>query len=65
MLRCMIDDIATNDVPVYKWLRDVMAQLGNDGMSSDESDVDDRGMPFYRVKLLPVVKKYRKGTGYR
>src|ERR1700722_7543818 len=53
MLQCMIDDIATDDVPVYEWLQDVVTRLGNDGMSSDESDVDEWGRTVYAVKQLP------------
>jgi hypothetical protein len=53
MLGRMIDDIATDDTPVYQWLQDLVLRLGNDGMSSDESGVDENGTTVYLVKQLP------------
>lgn len=37
---------------VWKWLSEVVKELGPDGMSSDESDEEDL-MPVFRVKPMP------------
>jgi len=43
----------TTDVPIWQWLRELVEKLGEDGMSSDESDTDQwTGLPTYRVKHL-------------
>jgi len=46
------------DVPIWRWLRELVEKLGEDGMSSDESDTYQRtGLPTYRVKHLRWRRK--------
>ena len=47
-----------NDEAVWRWLHTVVEKLGEDGMSSDESDTDARtGLPIYRVKNMKWRRK--------
>jgi len=47
------EEEAANDLPVWRWLKTVLTKLGEDGMSSDESDTDQRtGLPIYQVKNM-------------
>lgn len=39
------------DLAIWKWLLELMRRLGSDGMSSDESDIEDL-RTVYRVKIL-------------
>jgi hypothetical protein len=42
------------DTPIWKWLRHLIKTLGEEGTSSDESEVDDRtGSTIYRVHKMP------------
>jgi len=48
----------SNDLPIWHWLHTVITKLGEDGMSSDESDTDERtGLPIYRVKNMTWRRK--------
>ena len=50
-----------SDEAVWRWLSTVVEKLGEDGMSSDESDTDTRtGLPIYRVKNM----KWRHKMAY-
>jgi hypothetical protein len=50
-----------SDEAVWRWLSTVVEKLGEDGMSSDESDTDTRtGLPIYRVKNM----KWRRKMAY-
>ena len=41
------------DLGAWKWLLDLLHHLGEDGMSSEESDIDARtGMEVYHVKEM-------------
>jgi len=52
MIDVKLETCAT-DVSIWQWLQEVTERLGEDGMSSDESDTDQRtGFPIYRVKHL-------------
>jgi len=43
----------TTDVLIWRWLQELVEKLEKDGMSSDESDTNQRtGLPTYRVKHL-------------
>lgn len=42
------------DTPIWKWLRQLIKTLGEDGTSSDESEVDEQtGHTIYRVHKMP------------
>jgi len=42
------------DTPIWKWLRRLIKTLGEEGTSSDESDVDEQtGHTIYRVHKMP------------
>jgi len=57
MIDVKLETCAT-DVSIWQWLREVTERLGEDGMSSDESDTDQRtGLPIYRVKHLRWRRK--------
>lgn len=46
-------DDEESDVAIWKWLRELLTNLGSDGMSSDDSDVDDeRYRNIYRVTFV-------------
>jgi hypothetical protein len=60
MLGIMVEEIATDDVEIYEWLRNVVETLGNEGMSSDESSVEDDGTVIYAVKQLPWRRRIDK-----
>jgi hypothetical protein len=45
-------DDEESDVAIWKWLRDLLTKLGSDGMSSDDSDIDDRHRKIYRVTFM-------------
>ena len=52
-----LEECAT-DAPIWQWLCDVIEKLGEDGMSSDESDTDERtGLPIYRVTNMKWRRK--------
>ena len=56
------EEEAANDLPVWRWLKTVLTRLGEDGMSSDESDTDQRtGLPIYQVKNM----KWRRKMAYQ
>jgi hypothetical protein len=38
---------------MWKWLRDIVVQLGPEGMSSDESEIEDKVRIVYNAKVLP------------
>jgi hypothetical protein len=43
-----------SDTPIWKWLRQLIKTLGEDGTSSDESEVDEEtGFTIYRVHKMP------------
>jgi len=43
----------TTDVLIWRWLQELVEKLEKDGMSSDESDTNQRtGLPTYCVKHL-------------
>ena len=47
-----------NDETIWRWLHTVVEKLGEDGMSSDESDTDSRtGLLIYRVKNMKWRRK--------
>jgi hypothetical protein len=42
------------DTPIWEWLRRLIKTLGEDGTSSDESEVDEQtGSTIYRVHKMP------------
>ncbi len=42
------------DVPLWEWIEKLVLSLGEDGMSSDESEIDDRTLESrLRVNVLP------------
>jgi hypothetical protein len=42
------------DTPIWKWLRQLIKTLGEDGTSSDESEVDEQtGYTIYRAHKMP------------
>ena len=45
---------------IWKWLRQVIQGLGHDGMSSEESDVEDDMDTILRVKTLPWRRNLEK-----
>jgi hypothetical protein len=50
-----------SDEAIWRWLSTVVEKLGEDGMSSDESDTDTRtGLPIYCVKNM----KWRRKMAY-
>jgi hypothetical protein len=52
MIDLKMEDDA-QDLGAWKWLLDLLDHLGEDGMSSEESDIDARtGMEFYYVKEM-------------
>ncbi len=52
-----LEECAT-DAPIWQWLREVIEKLGEDGMSSDESDTDKRtGLPIYHVTNMKWRQK--------
>jgi hypothetical protein len=43
-----------SDTPIWKWLRQLMKTLGEEGTSSDESEVDEQtGFTIYNVRKVP------------
>jgi hypothetical protein len=43
-----------SDTPIWKWLRQVIKALGEEGTSSDESEVDEQmGHTIYHVHKMP------------
>ncbi len=46
----MAENRATLDVDVWKWLREVIEHLGHEGMSSEESCVEDGPQIVFRVR---------------
>jgi hypothetical protein len=55
IVRAMIDrrhEDPNGDLRSWKWLKNLIETLGVDGMSSDESDVENE-QPVFRVKVLP------------
>jgi hypothetical protein len=43
-----------SDTPIWKWLHQLIKTLGEDGTSSDESEVDEQtGCTVYRVHKMP------------
>jgi hypothetical protein len=44
---------APNEREVWVWLSKVLKELGHDGMSSDESELDDEVEVILKVKKLP------------
>lgn len=48
------DNEQASDTPIWKWLRQVVKALGEEGTSSDESEVEEQtGQTFYRVHKMP------------
>src|SRR5882757_2984365 len=44
----------TSDTPIWEWLRRLIKTLGEEGTSSDESEVDEQtGQTIYRVHKMP------------
>ena len=42
------------DVSAWQWMEQVLRHLGEDGMSSDESDVEgELNMTVFQVKMMP------------
>lgn len=41
------------DLWTWEWLKELLINLGEQGMSSDESDVDNQGRAYFCVKKLP------------
>lgn len=41
------------DLALWQWLLRMLENLGKEGMSSDESAVDEGGAPVYRKKRMP------------
>ena len=49
------------DLSVWQWLLDLLGHLGEDGMSSEESDIDAQtGMEVYYVKKMA----WRRDVGH-
>jgi hypothetical protein len=43
-----------SDIPIWRWLRQLIKTLGEEGTSSDESEVDEQtGHTLYRVHKMP------------
>lgn len=42
-----------DDLALWQWLLQMLENLGKEGMSSDESVVEEGGAPAYRVKRMP------------
>jgi hypothetical protein len=49
---------------VWKWLSEVLKQLGHDGMSSDDSEIEDDMDVILRVKRLPWRRDISKELEY-
>lgn len=43
---------AGNNTDVWRFVHSVLTRLGASGMSSDETDHDDRGRPRFRVSII-------------
>ena len=66
-----------DDLVVWKWLEQLLEHLGKDGMSSEESAMEEDGTQVYRVKKIPwrrneasralrmIDKTPTVGTGFR
>ena len=51
IIRIRADD-EESDVALWKWLRELLIRLKAEGMSSDESDVDEYHRKVYRVTIM-------------
>ena len=52
----MKEEAEENDANIWRWLADVLEQLGADGMSSDESGIEDEIKIIYNTKVMPWRK---------
>jgi hypothetical protein len=41
------------DLWAWKWLKELLRNLGEQGMSSDETEVDNQGRTYFSIKKLP------------
>ncbi len=54
----MKEEEAVNDLPVWRWLKVLVMKLGEDGMSSDESNTNQQtGLPIYQMKNMKWQRK--------
>src|SRR5580698_11313406 len=51
IIRIRADD-EESDVALWKWLRELLIRLKAEGMSSDESDVDEYHQKVYRMTIM-------------
>jgi len=49
----MKKDAEEDDANIWRWLADVLEQLGTDGMSSDKSGMEDKIEIIYHTKVMP------------
>ena len=52
----MKEEAEENDANIWRWLADILEQLGADGMSSDESGIEDEIEIIYNTKAMPWRK---------
>ncbi|PPQ81889.1 hypothetical protein CVT26_014320 [Gymnopilus dilepis] len=58
-------DEQAKDLPIWEWLLELVQTLGEGGVSSDESGVDERtGEAIYRVNRLPWRREMSKEMDY-
>ena len=49
----MKKDVEEDDTNIWRWLADVLERLGTDGMSSDESGMEEEIEIIYHTKVMP------------
>jgi len=49
----MKKDAEEDDANIWRWLADILEWLGADGMSSDESGMEDEIEIIYHMKVMP------------
>jgi hypothetical protein len=59
-VRGKLAEVDEDSVRLWTWLGNVLEELGQDGMSSDESAVEDEVEVVFRQKIMPWRRKMDK-----